>query len=417
MADKGGLSSLEGLSTSDDVLSNLQNEIANRQKQQASEQNLWKGASSLGLLSGDANQITNAMNARNQQADSLFNMRQQLAQSKYLKGMGSQANQMFAGFDPETAASLQAQYALDPSGALKAATDLRSKNAELTGTQKENKAAGLSKEDIYRKTLGSDFDLDTFGQKEGIKSLFDLEKLGLTQGHDFALAKEKAGLDFQKDKTLQDLKFDREYGGKTKLEYEQHKSALEDATKGAKAAVESSSKLERLQAILHDPNFVSGALEDSGLVHGARTIFTPQTAKLQEEFEALSKSIVLPSAKQLGSNPSNRDAQIIENTIGSLRNTVGGNVATMAEKYKDAKVAQAHLEFIKGGGSEAEWVKENGAGAQAEIKAFKDVANQIATKYGDKSLLEKVNQLGGTTESSSTGAHPTNIQSLLDKYK
>ncbi|MCX8521217.1 MAG: hypothetical protein ORN28_06730, partial [Rhodoferax sp.] len=296
-----------------------------------------------------------------------------------------------------------------------------------------NKAAGLSKADIYRKTLGADFDLDTFGKKEGIKSLFDLEKLGitnnqdlyklgLTQGHDFDLAGVKANLDFQKDKTLQDIKFDREYGGKTKLEYEQGKAALEDATKNAKGAVDASSKIDRLMDILHDPSFVSGAGESSSLVHGARTIFTPETAKLQEEFEGLSKAIVLPSAKQLGSNPSNRDAQIIESTIGSLENTGKGNVATLARKYTDAKVSQAKLEFIKNGGTESDWNKEDGAGAKAEKQAFTEIATKIAQKYGDKTILNSVAKLQGSAPAQqgaapAQSAHPKNIQSILDKYK
>jgi hypothetical protein len=389
MADKGGLSNLEGLSTSDDVLSNLQNEIANRQKQQMGDQHTWKSATSLGLLSGDANQITNAMNAREQNANSLFNMRQQLAQSQYLKGMSGNANQMFAGFDPDTAAALKAQYALDPSAALKAATELRSKNAELTGTQKENKAAGLSKADIYRKTLGADFDLDTFGKKEGIKSLFDLEKLGitnnqdlyklgLTQGHDFDLANVKANLDFQKDKTLQELKYDKEYGGMTKGQFEQHKAEVTDVTKAAKDVSGNAQVFNRLQEILQNPAFKSGQLEGNFLSKFARQNLTPETAQLQDEFEGLSKQLVLPSAKQLGANPSDRDAKIIESTIGGITETKGAIMAKIARHEMSNQVVQEHQQFITNGGSEAEWSKKGGPGEQAWNKAI----GEINQKWG-----------------------------------
>ena len=344
----------QGALSSEDIKTNLQNEIARKAQELGSyNHRLEQGAAWLAPRGNLAQSLalSNEQN-RNDYAD-LFNMRQQLAQANLLESRKGQVSNLFQGFDPNTAASLTALYQQDPEEALKKAADIRAENSKLTNTQKENTAAGLTPEDVYRKTLGSEFDLDTYANKEGIKSAYDLKSSLLKDIN-------KSALDTTRELKVQDAKL-------TSARQEKIEEGRSKESAGVDSALNA---VDTLYNTLTNPKFDSSWFDALPGSQTGRRIFSPEVSELQDTYRGLSAKLVLPSAKQLGSNPSNRDAQIIQSTIGSLGETKGALAVKLYQTELQWKVAKAKSQYK---GSDAEWAAEGGPGEQAWAQAIESV--------------------------------------------
>lgn len=378
----------QGALGSEEIKQNLQNEIARKEQSLGSyAHRRTQGAAWLAPYGNLAQSLAMRDESNANKYADLFNMRQQLAQANLMDQRRGQISNLFQGFDPDTSASLSALYQQNPEEALKKAAEIRAENAKLTGTQKENIAAGLTDEDIYRKTLGAEFDLGTFANKEGIKTKFDIAK----SQFDKQLQNK---LDIDRDKIKSDLDMTRELAVQSgKLTTERQLKQLDTANEKAAGSIQNLGTVDAMIDIINSPDFGSGTFQGNfigrkliqltgDLIPGADS--AERMASAQSLYDGLANKLILPDAKLLGANPSDRDAKILATTIGDL----GENEDALLSKVGLHKVAdltlKAKAEFIANGGTETQWVNGEGDKAykkfRAEVFADPRLANSTIAK-------------------------------------
>ena len=405
--NSGGLvdPKFQGALGSEEIKANLQDEINRVQTDLGSYRNRrMQGAAWLAPYGNLAQSLALSDEQQNKKYSDLFNMRQTLAQANLMDSRKGQISNLFQGFDPNTAASLSALYQQNPEEALKKAADIRGENVKLTNTQKENAAAGLTPEDVYRKTLCSDFDLGLYGKKKAIdltgqagleqlKSEFDLNKNIQIKTLEAALKKEGTGSEITKS------------------------LALDSAKKTIKTAENADRALpainQNIEILKNNPDFGGGlgmdTLTSLATLPGASAVLaklSPAQAKAVEDYRQYKSNIesqVIPIAKDLGTNPSNTDASRLEQSIGGLsvpRKVMISNTAKLAalsemkQKQRDEILA-----------------------AEGNPKAILDITKKysgdaVFNEYYKKYLEEMVPNIGGSmgnSESKSeSGSKPSN---------
>jgi len=407
--NQGGLNNpdVNAASQSQDIRNTLQAEIDRQNAYTRSRQFRARNAAAwLTPYSNLAQALATSDASRDRQYQDLFKMRQELGQAELLKSLRPQALQSFANYDPATRASLEAQYNMNPGQATKAgsglgvdrnlatqADEFKRQQMELeadlrnkapTEDQKNLAAAGIEPgSPEYRAKMLGDSDMATWKQKQDYANT-------LAEGK----ANRQSALDLNRELTVAQVKLE---------EKESQKLAEKRSTEGA-GALQALNTVNSLYDILKNPKFESSWVDripGSGI---GRQIFDPETSELQDKYRGDAAKLVLPSAKQLGSNPSNRDAQIIQSTLGTVGERKGALGAKLYSAEIQWKVAQAKTQFK---GSEAEWSAPGGPGE----KAWSDAIEETNPKY------EGLRTKGNTDTSSKSSSHPDDINNLLGKYK
>ena len=377
-----------------------------------------------------------------------------IAEKKKLLGFGNNA---FAGFGKD-AAYLSQLYKADPKAAIDLANKIRekqatsqAKNLELTNTEKNLAAAGIDPASAQGiAAILGDNDLTTYEKKQQIQQKFNLESKAIDQ----LFTAGQAETQFQRDlmKQLNQGQIDKEkflaqYGPGGKEAFEKRKEirqgkqtsltkTLEEAQKDLKTA--SASILpanELITTLMANPNLTfSGAQKLGSNIAAWVGKENDDISSVRTAYKNL-QAAILPLAKTLGANPSNRDVKVIEGAFGSGSRGEMLGTALQTKVYSDLnrKIYDEISRLQFSNPDEALRIREEYITNYEKYieKAYLDEINKLEAQFPESfkdidrlknyfTSGERAKQLGYTSESQASPSQSFTFtdedQSLINQY-